>query len=112
MSNNYRNFILMVTSSVILSAIAIALYIWAYRTMQKDAGNEDVKLITLLCIVSLTAGMLILGEGYFFIHCEDYYSGFTPEYIDNIRNTVGLVSYNLNCLFFARNSTETFTSIY
>ena len=82
----------MITSSIILSCFTIMVYLWVYLKVGKGDEIKDVRMITLLCIVSLTAGLLILTEGYFFLHCEAYYSGFTQNYIDAIGQKVGFVS--------------------
>ena len=83
MAGNIKEFNTMIYSALGMIIIALALFIYAYVRVSTGSGIKDVKLITLLFIISTIASLIVIGDGLFIVHAQQDYAGFSTEYIEN-----------------------------
>lgn len=80
---NLREFNIMIYSTLGMIIVGLALFIYAYVRVSTGSGIKDVKLITLLFIISTIASLIVIGDGLFIVHAQQDYAGFSNDYISN-----------------------------
>ena len=73
-------------TSLVLALLILLGYIYAYIKVLNGTGIDQVKKINLLMIVSTVSLMVVLGLTMYVAHCEQYYWGFSQDFIDEKKN--------------------------
>lgn len=107
---NYERFKAMIYSTLIMIVVALVAYIWAYCKVKNGSGIKDVKLITLLLLISMVTSFIVMTDSLYIVHCPSYYIGFTQTYIDGIAPNVHIVSCFCRLIFSSTAPTPTNTT--
>jgi hypothetical protein len=89
---NYELFSAFLAITIVMFAILLVLYLYAYQKVKHGSNIQDVKRITILMIISSLAGIVVFIDGFFIMHTPQEYHGYTPAYQEMIYEKVGVVS--------------------